>query len=95
MGPSTRTLPSATLHLDAGGDGNRLFADTGHAASRLAFYGWLSTTRVQSNFAAQTFGAGLAVAHDAAARAQDADAQAVEHRLELLVAAVEPAGRAC
>src|SRR5207302_3919232 len=43
--------------------------------------------------AAQALGAGLAIAHDALARADDADAQAVQHGLELCRAPVEPTAR--
>ena len=39
--------------------------------------------------------AGLAVAHHAPAGAEDGDAQAVEHRLQFLVALVHAAARAC
>src|SRR5207249_2381095 len=46
-----------------------------------------------NQLAADLLGPGLSVAHDAAARAEDGDAKAVQHRLELYVMAIHPAAR--
>src|SRR5438067_490279 len=85
-GPSTRTSPSSRATLTLAGTG------TGCLPIRDIFRPLTLPNRAEE-LAAQPLGAGLAVAHDALARAQDADAQAVQHRAQLGGAAVQAAAR--
>src|SRR6266480_4178141 len=53
----------------------------------------LSLPNGAQQFAAEPLRSGLPIAHDSPTGADDGDAQTVEHRLELVAAAVQPASR--
>src|SRR5581483_9841026 len=90
LGPSTRSLPPSSATLTPPG------MATGCLPIRdmVIPYSFVSERRLvdgAEQLAAQALGAGLAVAHDAAAGAEDGDAQAVEDGAQVLVAVVEAA----
>src|SRR5436305_3202722 len=84
LGPSANTFPSATRTLTPAGTG------TGCLPTRDMVVPLPDGTQ---QLAADLLGPGAAVAHDAPAGAEDADPQPVQHRAELVVAAVEPPAR--
>ena len=75
LGAFDEDLAVGDLHLDAGGDGDGLFADSRHGSSS-------PYHTVHSSSPPRRCVAALAIAHDALAGAEDADAQPVEHRPE-------------
>src|SRR5579872_2697841 len=88
LGPSTTILPSAIFTLTFAGTstGCLPIRDMVHFLDHRLPHG-------AEHFAAQLLGAGAAVAHDAAACAENTDAEAVQHRPQLRVAQVEPPTR--
>src|SRR5579884_522707 len=88
------------LDFDAGRNGHGLFADTRHTCSpkKISDPGSRASRNLPhrtEQFATQFLGAGLAVAHDAAASADDANAQTIEHWPKLFGPAIQtPAGPA-
>ena len=101
-GPSTEISLAGHADLHAGGNDDGLFSDTRHisltfATTTRAFSGRLLThaglPQFAQHFAAQVALPGFAVADHAAAGADDRDAQAVEHRTQIVGAAIHPAAR--
>src|SRR6266542_3094968 len=84
LGPSTKTLPSATRTLTPAGTAIGCLPMRDIAGPPRSIHG-------AEQLAADALGAGTAVAHDAIAGAQDGDAEAVEHRPQLGALAVQPA----
>src|SRR5262245_7484738 len=97
LGPSTRTLPSATWTLTPAGTTTgclpiRDMIRTPVTPLAEAASGDL-LPHLAEQFAADALGAGLAIADDAAVGAQNRDAQAFQHGLQFLVAAINPQPR--
>src|SRR5579871_2464242 len=82
LGPSTSTLPSRTCTLTPAGMTTGCFPIRDMTPSP-------SLPNGAEQFAAEALGAGLAVAHDPLAGAEDGDPQPVEHRPQVLDAAVQ------